>query len=57
MIVDLIRLLQGVLFFSKSFNLTSDIFLMDIPLDLKLVSVKFAGLGLALPTLSLGFWK
>lgn len=27
----------------------------DIPFDLKLVSVKFAGLGLALPTLSFGF--
>ena len=27
------------------------------PLDLKLVSVKLVGLGRALPTLSLGFWK
>lgn len=27
------------------------------PLDRKLVSVKFSGLGLALPTLSLGFWN
>lgn len=27
-----------------------------VPLDRKLVSVKFSGLALVLPTLSLGFW-
>lgn len=28
-----------------------------IPLDLKLVSVKFEAFGLAFPTLYLGFWQ
>ena len=29
----------------------------NVPLVLKLVSVKFSGLPLALPTLSLAFWR
>lgn len=34
-----------------------DCWFRTIPLDLKLVSVKFSGLPFALPTFSLAFWK